>query len=147
MPDIPPVIYVPPSAGSPPAAPGAVFAPPSAGSPPAAPGAVFAPPTAVPQALRVTGVSTTEDAVPEMTFLRVADVGGHPAWQSNQFGEWTLTNSGMGTWNLTENDDGFYAAESPPGALPVGLTGWTVTTGSGSPTVVGFHPAPPAVFP
>lgn len=40
-----PVIFTPPSAGSPPAAAGAIFTPPSAGSPPSAPGAVFTTPT------------------------------------------------------------------------------------------------------
>ena len=43
MPAAPPSIFVPPSAGSPPAAAGAIFAPPS-GTPPAAAGSIFTPP-------------------------------------------------------------------------------------------------------
>lgn len=44
MPDAPPSIFVPPSAGSPPAAAGAIFEPAAGGTPPDAPGAVFEPP-------------------------------------------------------------------------------------------------------
>ena len=80
-----------------------------------------------------------------LIFQRMADISGLPAWISTHSGsEWTVT-PGLGAWNVTENDDGFYSAISPPGALPVGLTGWTVDTGTGQPVVEAYLPPPPAI--
>jgi hypothetical protein len=98
---------------------------------------------AIPEFLKITGI-TDPDVTEPMLFRRMANLGGLPAWEStNQGTEWTVTPGGGG-WNLTENDDGFYSAVSPAGASPVGLTGWTIETGTGQPTIQAYLPDPSA---
>lgn len=130
MPANPPVIYVPPSAGGPPAAPNAVFAPAPAGK----------------ATLVISGVATSGV---NGSVIYCGLILGQPAWSSdgtqvagagNTIAEYTGT-----AWKVSRGSS-YSATKTSAAASPDGLTSWTVGTGSGSPTIAAFAvPTPPVI--
>lgn len=65
---------------------------------------------------------------------------GYDAWDS---GSGQIYHSG-GNWVIQAA--GYTATKASVAASPVGLTGWTVSLGTGQPVLVASVPSPPAVF-
>ena len=133
MPANPPVVYVPPSAGGPPAAPNAVFAPAPAGK----------------AALSISGVAT---AGINGNVIYCGLINNKPAWStdgsqtagaSNTIAEYISGTS----WKVSRGSS-YSATKVSAAASPDGLTSWTVGTGSGSPVIAAFAvPTPPVITP
>lgn len=130
MPANPPVIYVPPSPGSPPAAAGAVFEPAPAGK----------------SVLVISGVSTSGI---NGQVIYCGLIASKPAWStdgtqtagaSNTIAEYTGT-----AWKVSRGSS-YSATKTSAATSPDGLTSWTVGTGSGSPVIVALAvPTPPVI--
>lgn len=131
MPTAPPVIYTPPSAGSPPAAAGAVFEPAPTGK----------------AMLTISGVSTSGI---NGNVIYCGLIAGKPAWStdgtqtagaSNTIVEYVSGTS----WKVSRGSS-YSATKVSAAATPDGLTSWTVGTGTGSPTIAAFAVAAPPVI-
>lgn len=131
MPSAPPIIYVPPSAGSPPTAPNAVFAPAPAGK----------------AQLVISGVSTSGI---NGSVIYCGLIANKPAWStdgsqtagaSNTIVEYISGTS----WKVSRGSS-YSATKVSAAASPDGLTSWTVGTGTGSPVIAAFSvPTPPVI--
>jgi hypothetical protein len=120
MPALPPVVYVPPSAGAPPAAPAQVFAPAPAGK----------------AALVISGVTT---AGINGYLIYCGLIAGKPAWSTD--GTQTAGDSNTiveyisGTSWKVSRASSYSATKVSAAATPDGLTAWTIGIGSGQPTI------------
>lgn len=153
MPDAPPSIFTPPSAGSAPAAPGGIFEVPGGGSAPAAAGGIFVPPIpagSIPDTLTVTADPGTGEVTIELE--RGSDSSGYATWSDG--GDWMMSAYQESPETVMEwllSGPG-YDAYKPVGGTssPVGLTGWSLTFGGEQPaiTAAGYEPtaAPAAIF-
>ena len=132
MPANPPVVYVPPSAGGPPAAPSAVFAPAPAGK----------------AVLVISGVAT---AGINGFVIYCGLINNKPAWSSDGTqtpgASNTIVQSGdLGTVWTCSRDGVFGSNKVSSAATPDGLTSWTITLGSGSPVIAALAvPTPPVI--
>jgi hypothetical protein len=132
MPANPPVVYVPPSAGGPPAAPSAVFAPAPAGK----------------AALAISGVAT---AGINGNVIYCGLINNKPAWstdgsQTAGAANTIVESDNGGTSWLVRRGTSYSAQKTSAAASPDGLTSWTVIIGSGSPTIAAFAvPTPPVI--
>jgi hypothetical protein len=131
MPANPPVIYVPPSPGAPPAAAAPVFEPAPAGK----------------SVLVISGVSTSGI---NGQVIYCGLIAGKPAWSTNGSQTAGASNtiveyiSGT-TWKVSRGSS-YSATKVSAAAAPDGLTSWTVGTGSGSPVVAALAvPTPPVI--
>lgn len=134
----------------PPSAPPVIYTPPSPGSPPSAAGSVFEPAPAGKSVLLISGVTTGG----VNGYVHYAGrVNNYPAWSSN--GSLTpgaanviVTSNGGVAWGVTLNAGVTYLATKSSGATtPDGLTDWTVTPGLGSPVIaVATVQAPVPIF-
>lgn len=129
---IPPVIFVPPTAGAPPAAAGAVFEPAPVG-----------------QAMLVIAGTTATSGSANGPVVYAGLSNNRPAWSTNG----TLVAGAANTivdytgtaWRVSRGSV-YSATRTSAAASPAGLTAWTMTTGTGSPTVTAFAvAAPPAI--
>ena len=114
-----------------PASPPIIFAPPAAGAAPTAPVIVFQPAAAPVNQIKMTGGSFLGSG--QRIFNPQA-----PAYEAG-FTTYTAFDSSIyhyaGKWVISFGED--YTAEiSSTAASPVGLTGWTILTGIGNPTIV-----------
>lgn len=130
MPSAPPVIYTPPSAGSPPDAPDSVFEPAPAGKG-----------TLVISSVATSGINGN--------VIYCGLILGEPAWStdgtqtagaSNTIVEYTGT-----AWKVSRGSS-YSATKTSAADTPDGLTSWTVGTGSGSPVIAAFAVATPPVI-
>lgn len=131
MPSAPPIIHIPPSAGSPPTAPGPVYESAPAGK----------------STLVISGVSTS-GINGSVGYCGL--IAGKPAWSSDGTQTAGASNTIVeyisGTsWKVSRGSS--YSATKVSGAIaPDGLTTWTVGTGTGSPTVAAAAaPTPPVI--
>jgi hypothetical protein len=131
MPATPPVIYTPPSAGAPPAAPNAIFAPAPEGK----------------AALVISGVAT---AGINGKVIYCGLIANKPAWSTDGSQTTGASNTIVeyisGTsWKVSRGSS-YSATKVSAAASPDGLTAWTVGTGSGSPVITAFAvPTPPVI--
>lgn len=130
-----------------PASPPVIFVPPSAGSPPPAAGAVFEPSPEGKSVLTISGVSTSGI---NGSVIYCGLIAGKPAWSTDGTQEISVQNtlvqyiSGT-TWNVLRS--GIYSAtKASAAATPDGLTAWTVGTGSGSPVIAAASAIAPPVI-
>ena len=95
--------------------------------------------TDVPETITITGI--TDPAIPAggLVLPRGEDISGFPQWSATLAGKlWIVRNTGLGDWTINEATSSTYAATKTSAAdSPVGLTGWTVSTGTGQPIVAG----------
>ena len=132
MPSTPPVIYVPPSAGSPPSSPGAIYEPAPSGK----------------QSLVISGTLTAGVAG---TVVYAGLINGVACWSTdgtqtagadNVIVEYTGTQ-----WKISL--DAAYSATKTNASTsgPEGLTTWTIGTGTGQPAVAAAGVvSPPVVY-
>lgn len=144
MPSAPPVIYTPPSAGSPPDAPEDVFTPPSAGSPPDAPEGVFtAPASAAPVGMSVTGITS---AWPGNGYYEVGGTANGKDFY--RYGIYRLQWTGTAWVFVPDSGMLTYFTSSEDVATPDLVTEWTAVTGTGPVRVfAGPEPAVPVFTP
>jgi len=131
MPTAPPVIYTPPSAGSPPSAPGAIYE---------------AAPTGK-QVLTISGVSTS-GVNGNLIYAGLND--GKASWSTDGTlttgASNTIVKSTSGVWSVARGSS-YSATKTSAATTPDGLTSWTVGTGTGSPTIAAASvAAPPVVY-
>lgn len=130
MPSAPPIIYIPPSVGGTPAAPQLVYEKAPAGK----------------ATLVISGVSTAGingSVVYAGLILGVASWstdGTQTAGASNTIVQYTGTQ-----WSVSRGSS-YSATKTGASTPPDGLTGWTVGTGTGSPTLVAASVAAPPVI-
>lgn len=132
MPSTPPVIYVPPSAGSPPSVPGKIYEPAPAGK----------------STLIISGTLTAGVAG---TVVYAGLINGQPAWSTDGTqtpGAANVIVQYTGTqWKISRSSSYTALKTNASTSGPEGLTTWTVTPGTGSPTVsAGGVVAPPVVY-
>ena len=131
MPAAPPIVYVPPSPGATPAAPGAIHENAPAGK----------------SVLTISGVSTSGI---NGIVIYAGLIAGKPAWSTD--GSQTVGASNTiveyisGTsWKVSRSTS-YSATKVSAAAEPDGLTSWTVGTGTGSPALAATAaPTPPVI--
>lgn len=118
-----------------PASPPVVFVPPSAGAPPASAGAIYEPAPAGKQVLNISGVSTGGANGP-VIYAGLND--GKAAWSTDgtlvSGASNTIVKSDSGVWSVARGSS-YSATKTSAAATPDGLTAWTVGTGTGSPSL------------
>ena len=130
MPTSPPVVYTPPSPGGSPTNPRSVYEPAPAGL----------------AILVITDVATS-GINGQLVYCGL--INSVAAWSTDGTQTAGASNSILeyisGTsWRLSRGSS--YSATKVSGAAPNGLTGWTVGTGSGSPTVTALAATTPAAI-
>lgn len=90
----------------------------------------------IPSTLTVTGI--TPPGSP-LNIPRGDDLNGFASWLQGGIPIYSVTNDGEGVWTVfyTNGSVTYTATKASAAASPVGLTGWTVTEGSGQPTITG----------
>jgi hypothetical protein len=130
-----------------PSDPPTVFVPPSAGIPPSAPAAVFEPAPTGKGVLVIAGVSTAGINGPVVYCGRT---GGRAAWSTNG----TLVASGTNTiveyvsgadWRIARSGV-FSATRTSVAQTPDGLIPWSVSLGTGVPTVAAVSAGTPPII-
>ncbi len=128
-----------------PASPVTIFAPPPVGATPTAPGAIYEPAPAGKAVLVITGVATA-GLNGSLIYAGLNDAKA--AWSSDGTltpgASNTICKSDAGTWSLSRGS-AYAATKTSATAAPDGLTAWTVTTGTASPTLAAASVAVPIV--
>lgn len=94
--------------------------------------------TSIPHVLAITGITSPVQSGP-LILPQVADVGGFPAWGDGNFAMIYDTDS----WYLSDDGASNYEATLASTAdTPLGLTGWTITAGTGQPVIAARAPDP-----
>jgi len=122
------------AAGGSPSAPAAVWEA-GAGGSPSAPAAVFSPAADTPLGIAVSGTSAGNGS-----YAPGLPANGYDAWSS---GSGQIYHAGD---NWVIQAAGYTAIKASVAESPAGLTGWTVSLGTGQPVLVASVPKPPAVF-
>lgn len=98
--------------------------------------------SAIPAFLIITGITDPEDSE-RVVLPRVEDSAGKPAYYLALGGNEYEAFWAEGDWYVYVNlGNDYEATVTSEASTPVGLTGWTVVTGAGSPVINGSAPAP-----